>query len=163
MMVLCQACSKAFKTKAYFIKRGQGRFCSLNCYHSTFLRGRTVTCATCRATMYRTPQQLRRSKSKLYFCSKSCQTVWRNQVFSGEKHKLWKNGLFTYRNLLLRSEQPQICKRCGTRDYRVLAVHHIDHNHHNNKLENLLWLCHNCHLLIHRDKVEAQIFMVPIV
>lgn len=163
MIAYCKVCSKEFETKAYFIKRGQGQFCSLDCYRSTFQKGKTVVCTTCRAAVYRTAQQLRRSKSKLHFCSKSCQTVWRNKVFSGEKHKLWKNGESTYRKLLERAKRPLNCARCKMNDPRVLAAHHVDGNHRNNKLENLMWLCHNCHLLVHRDKVEAQKLMVPMV
>ena len=30
-----------------------------------------------------------------------------------------------------------------------LELHHIDNNHYNNKLENLMILCPNCHMLIH--------------
>jgi predicted HNH restriction endonuclease len=53
---------------------------------------------------------------------------------------------------------------------RVLAVRHIDQNHKNNNVENLAWLCHNCHHLVHNDKVEQTfsgyvsnvLIMVPI-
>ena len=55
-----------------------------------------------------------------------------------------------------------ICKRCGLDDKRVLAVHHIDQNHFNNKPENLTWLCQNCHFLVHHDKVEKQKFLAKI-
>jgi hypothetical protein len=48
---------------------------------------------------------------------------------------------------------------CSTKDERVLAVHHIDHNRLNNKLDNLAWLCHNCHHLVHHDNVEKHRFL----
>ncbi|MBI4281264.1 HNH endonuclease [Candidatus Uhrbacteria bacterium] len=33
---------------------------------------------------------------------------------------------------------------------RVLLVHHIDENRKNNVLSNLVWLCRNCHFLVHK-------------
>jgi predicted HNH restriction endonuclease len=31
----------------------------------------------------------------------------------------------------------------------MLVVHHIDENRNNNNHENLIWLCYNCHHLVH--------------
>lgn len=76
----------------------------------------------------------------------------------GENHFLWKGGLTTYRKLLMRANSPKACKRCNLDDLRVLAVHHIDKDRKNNKLENLAWLCHNCHYLIHHDSDELEKF-----
>jgi 5-methylcytosine-specific restriction endonuclease McrA len=45
-----------------------------------------------------------------------------------------------------------ICKRCGTEDKRVLEAHHIDSNRKNNTIQNLVWLCRNCHHLVHNHK-----------
>jgi hypothetical protein len=110
------------------------------------------------------PAAIAHSKSKKYFCSKSCQTRWRNSmIYIGENHPNWKNGgARHYRDILRRSRQKEICGLCKTTDKRILAVHHIDHNHANNKLENLAWLCHNCHYLIHHHPDEHQKLMVPI-
>jgi predicted HNH restriction endonuclease len=38
-------------------------------------------------------------------------------------------------------------------------VHHIDKDRTNNTLKNLAWLCHNCHYLVHHDKLEMQRFL----
>jgi hypothetical protein len=51
---------------------------------------------------------------------------------------------------------PKICRLCKTEDCRVLAVHHSDRNRQNNTLGNLLWLCHNCHHLVHRYEPERE-------
>ena len=40
----------------------------------------------------------------------------------------------------------QKCKGIGT------TVHHIDHNDRNNSFDNLILLCNNCHLDLHRPK-----------
>jgi 5-methylcytosine-specific restriction endonuclease McrA len=62
----------------------------------------------------------------------------------------------------MRSDLPQYCGRCKLVDKRVLAVHHKDKNRENNALSNLMWLCHNCHYLVHHDKSEAVGFVVPV-
>jgi 5-methylcytosine-specific restriction endonuclease McrA len=43
----------------------------------------------------------------------------------------------------------EVCSRCGNKDRRVLTVHHKDGNRKNNKIDNLEWLCRNCHCIIH--------------
>lgn len=48
------------------------------------------------------------------------------------------------------------CEKCGITEWlggeAPLELHHIDGNHHNNKLENLIILCSNCHRQIHGYK-----------
>ena len=45
------------------------------------------------------------------------------------------------------------CERCGITEWMgqdvPLELHHLDENHHNNKLENLVILCSNCHAQLH--------------
>ena len=41
------------------------------------------------------------------------------------------------------------CNECGCEDRRVLVAHHKDKDRSNIKVENLEWLCRNCHYLIH--------------
>ncbi|MBI1863746.1 HNH endonuclease [Candidatus Woesebacteria bacterium] len=52
---------------------------------------------------------------------------------------------------MLRNGKKPICVVCGLEDERILNVHHIDRNRQNNKLSNLVWVCMNCHYLIHHD------------
>ena len=104
-----------------------------------------------------------KSKSKKYFCGKSCQTKWRNAEFVGPKHANWKHGEASYQSILCRNGIKKECVLCKTTDFRVLATHHIDHDHKNNELENLTFLCHNCHHLVHHHKEERERLMVAIV
>ncbi len=150
----CIFCNKEFLIKPSFYKNGKGKFCSLNCKNSAKRNGLIVSCFICKKETYKTQKILNRSKSKKYFCSKSCQTIWRNSEFVGEKHANWKHGKQAYRTVLLRNRTITKCNLCGTEDKRVLAVHHIDKNRLNNKIENLAYLCHNCHHLVHHYKVE---------
>ncbi|MBI4600028.1 HNH endonuclease [Candidatus Uhrbacteria bacterium] len=99
----------------------------------------------------------------MFFCNKSCQTKWRNQVYSGPRHHLWIDGGSMYREIMRRSDAKQICRLCKTKDTRILIVHHIDKNRKNNNIANLAWLCHNCHFLVHHHEDERKKFMVGVV
>src|SRR3990172_8298500 len=118
--------------------------------------GKEVSCDICDKKVYRIPKGLKGSKSGKYFCSKSCQTLWRNQLYIGPAHKNFKTGEFVYRAKMERHKVPKICRLCKTTDYRVLAVHHIDKDRENNMLENLVWLCNNCHFLVHHYESEKE-------
>lgn len=157
-LVKCKICSREFYGKPFFIKRGQAKYCSQQCMRTGSKTGKMVKCHSCGKEVYKTQKALRVSKSKTYFCTKSCQTKWRNSVFVGPLHANWKDGKHSYRSVMLRYKVPKICKRCKTKDERVLAVHHIDRDRKNSSISNLLWLCHNCHFLLHHYKeVEREL------
>lgn len=152
----CAICGALFKTKPYFLKHGGGKYCSSKCHHEGLRKGKMVPCTLCGKETYKKLLQLSRSASKTYFCSKSCQTRWRNEQFSGPRHANWKQGEHSYRGVLERSNLPKYCCLCKGTDARVLAVHHIDRDHKNNSIENLAWLCHNCHFLVHHHKAGQE-------
>ena len=157
--VNCKICAKNFYAKPNHLEKGWGTHCSQKCNAEDRKKhGKVVTCYVCKKPVYKTPRALKHSKSGNYFCTKSCQTIWRNSmVYIGENHPNWKDGGSRhYRDILKRSRQKESCRLCKTSDARILAVHHLDHNHSNNKLENLAWLCHNCHYLIHHHADERQ-------
>ena len=158
----CLICGSSFYCKPSHKQQGWGKYCSKECQYSAMRTGKRLRCNTCSKEIYKNKLEISRSKSGQFFCSKSCQTVWRNRLYSQDKHTNWKSGQSSYRKLLLRSNIQQICKRCGILDIRILAVHHRDKNRDNNKLSNLIWLCHNCHYLVHHDKRESIGFVVPV-
>ena len=159
----CKRCKEFFKVKPHWLKVGYGKYCSADCHHASMRTGKDVRCSTCSVLTYKTQKDLKGSKSGKYFCSKKCQTVWRNQLYIGTAHKNFKTGEFVYRATMERSKVPKLCQLCKTTDYRVLAVHHIDKNRKNNTLNNLAWLCHNCHFLVHHYDRERENLMVPMV
>lgn len=161
--VVCKQCGKNFYAKPNWIKIGWGKFCSRECVFENQKKGRDVFCFICNKQVYKSPKSLIRSKSGKFFCSKSCQTIWRNSIFIGPNHGNWKGGEKSYRDILRRSKILQECKRCKLNDTRILAVHHLDRDRRNNKLENLFWLCHNCHYLIHHNRKEDKLFMETLV
>lgn len=145
----CRICEKSFYIKPSHQRLGYGKYCSIACRSESQKRGRTLNCEVCGKETWKSPKDLMRSKSGLFFCSKSCQTRWRNMVFSGENHSNWRCGEASYRQRLISSRREIKCDKCGITDLRVLSAHHIDKDRDNNELTNLKWLCLNCHHLEH--------------
>lgn len=152
----CAHCWSKFYAKPYHLKRGWGKFCSRQCLSLGRKSGKQVTCQVCQKQVYRMPSEIKRNKQQRMFCSKSCQTIWRNSYYSGERHASWKQGQGSYRQRMLRITPNLECQLCHEQDQRVLEVHHVDEDRTNNRLDNLVWLCHNCHYLVHCDKLEQE-------
>lgn len=151
----CMVCSTDFYVKPSHLKRGWGKYCSSACRSKSQFNGKVVNCYMCNEEIYRTQKDLKSSKSNKFFCSKRCQTIWRNtEVYTGENHSNWIHGRSAYRRILSIAGKEQVCMLCTSKDKRVLIVHHIDKNRKNNKVNNLIWLCHNCHYLVHHDSDE---------
>lgn len=161
--VPCARCSSTFYAKPSWIREGNGKYCSMDCYREAKQNGKEVPCDLCGKKSYKQKKDLARSKSGKFFCSKSCQTQWRNRVYVGDKHKNFTTGESSYRQVLKRADVPMRCAYCRTDDFRVLAVHHIDKNRKNNSLRNLAWLCHNCHFLVHHYEGDREKFMAAMV
>lgn len=151
-IVKCKICSKEFYVKPSHQLLGWGKYCSTICRSKSQIKGKIVECSICHSKIYRPLGRLSRSISQKYFCSKSCQTMWRNTQYTEEKSKNWKNGKQAYRSILKRSGTPPLCSICGTTDIRILNVHHKNHDRNVNDIHNLIWLCLNCHYLVHHDK-----------
>ena len=139
----CKICKKNFYPKLSHVKRGWGVYCSKRCKDIGQITRQKVYCYICGMEVMKTISKLSHSKSGKFFCNKSCQTKWRNTVFVGSKHAMYKDGRQSYQSILNRNKVIEICGYCGEKDTRVLVTHHIDENHSNNDLINLTWLCHN--------------------
>ena len=164
LTVRCEICKKSFKVKPSTRGRGWGKYCSKACQFKGQETGKIVSCFICHRQVYRNRSDVGKSKSGKYFCGKSCQAVWRNSMlYFGENHSNWKGGTATYKNVLLRSQVAESCRRCKTKDKRVLIVHHLNGDRNNNSAKNLIWLCHNCHFLIHYHQVEYKKLMETMV
>ena len=163
MQVLCKTCNKQFYAKPSFLKLGFSVYCSRSCFHSSLIKAEEYECFTCGSVVLRTATKAARSKSGKFFCTKSCQTKWRNRVFSGERHANWVHGMAAYQSVLGRHGIKKECWRCKSDDPRIMVIHHIDRNRRNSDVKNLLWMCHNCHFLIHHDRVEEGRLMEALV
>jgi hypothetical protein len=89
----CEVCGKEFYAKPYFLKHGWGKYCSKKCKDKGQRRGKYVICAYCSEKVYKPFHELhRKSKTKTYFCNKSCQCAWKNKQRKGKgRSKLLKN------------------------------------------------------------------------
>lgn len=160
--VSCLECQKNFYAKPRHIQKGWGKFCSKKCKNLSQKTGKTVSCFSCNQHIYRNLKDLRSSSSDKYFCSKACQTIWRNAQYVGNRHGSSKGGESSYKQIWQRAKVAPLCAKCKTRYMRILAIHHKDRNRKNNKVSNLVWLCHNCYFLVHHYKNEAGKFLVPV-
>lgn len=65
----------------------------------------------------------------------------------------WAEGIVVYKSLQKIKRyiinKKGKCTKCGFSDRRILTIHHIDKNKYNNKKENLMVICPNCHSLEH--------------
>jgi hypothetical protein len=149
----CLICDKKFFVRPSHVRLGWGKYCSLSCRHESQKKGKYVACHWCKKRVWRKPQALKRSKSGYLFCDRKCSMAWKNsELRAGSNHPLWNGGKASYRHMMEKRGEGTHCRRCGITDKRVLIVHHIDHNRKNNVIENLLWLCRNCHYLEHEGK-----------
>jgi hypothetical protein len=161
--VQCKKCGKKFLAKPAHVAIGYAKFCSRDCQYAARRTGSMEACFRCGKKIYRAPRMTARTKSGHFFCSKSCQTQWRNQLYVGERHTNYRHGKASYRGVMVRAGIKKICRLCKTKDERILAVHHIDENRKNNSIENLMYLCHNCHHLIHHYPSEKDKLMAIVV
>jgi predicted restriction endonuclease len=72
----------------------------------------------------------------------------------GEKNHEWKDDPLFRAGVEFR-KHPKPCEVCGS--VEKLDMHHIDGNHENNVIENIMWLCHNHHMKIH-GKINGSNF-----
>ncbi len=155
--VVCKKCDSIFTVKPSHLSYGHGKYCSAKCQHEAARTGKWLICEGCGKDVYRTPKYINASKSKKYFCDKSCQAIWRNKEFSGARHANWQHGGGSYRSIMKRAGREAVCELCETKDERVIEVHHKDKDRRNNALSNLAWLCRNCHYIVHHyDDGRAQ-------
>ena len=61
-----------------------------------------------------------------------------------------------YRSIAFHNHKHQ-CEKCKTKDEK-LEVHHKDENRNNNIPENLMLVCHTCHLKIHGITEKIKIY-----
>ena len=85
-----------------------------------------------------------KSYEKAIFCSRSC---------ANSRQEWWNSNSTNYRTIALQNWKHE-CAICGFD--RIVAIHHIDEDHHNNDPKNLIPLCPNHHEMVHskhRDEV----------
>lgn len=151
--LLCIHCGKSFMTRI----DQPAKFCSKKCFGLASRKRVQVFCAWCgrpfEVTKSRTLVGV--TKSGLKFCSHQCHSD-ASKIESGIKEIYpahYGTGINSpsYRRPFKNSEF--VCKRCGYKEFSCgIDIHHIDEDRANNKRENLLPLCANCHRALHAEK-----------
>ena len=149
----CEQCGTAFEARCADLKRGRARFCSRKCSGAhrsanTIEKEPNVECAKCGKGFYKTESKQKKSKSGLFFCTRTCKDSAQTIGNGGIKKIMpphYGNGN-NYRRICF-SHHKKECIICG--EDKVVAVHHYDENHNNNDLNNLIPLCPTHHLYVH--------------
>lgn len=158
----CLQCKKEFEAPLREVKRGNGKFCSHSCV-ATYTASKkpkkkpNVQCAHCGKEFYKSESKKKKSKSGLFFCSRACkdtaQRVGGIREIMPSHYGTSKN----YRSICF-AHHEKVCVVCG--EDKIVAVHHYDHNHHNDDPKNLVPLCPTHHQYVHssyKHLVEKQI------
>lgn len=160
MNINCDYCGKEFEKPTNkvneSIKHGWKQFCSSECHRNYKTKKIKCTCANCGKELYKAPYQIKNSKSGNVFCNKSCACSYNNSHFrTGENNPNFKDGVYKgshYATIAYR-EYLWKCACCNNEDPDVIQVHHIDGNHFNNSIDNLIPICANCHCKIHKGSL----------
>ena len=119
-----------------------------------------LECAFCHKKFLRSKSDLNKSKSGLYFCCKEhkdmAQRLNSGNDFDILRPQHYGTTLTNYRARAFR-EYIHKCAVCGwDEDEDILEVHHIDENHQNNDINNLIILCPICHRKITSHKYQLK-------
>lgn len=136
VLCTCIQCGKEFYTQSCYFKRGGGKFCS-------------TSCGTTYRNLHNNPSKNPDVRKKIseHHADVSGEN---NPMYGkrGEESPSYKDGMSLihqrrYRALLLSSDRPKKCIYCGSTEN--LHVHHVDGDHKNESLNNLVWVCIICH------------------
>jgi len=181
----CKLCEKEFETTGYRISVGRGKYCSHSCSakartgkrNPNWRGGRHVerTCVICGKTFYPTKYQVGDGNGRT--CSDECRHIEHSSLMSGENAPLWKGGITSEKQLFYSRREwlslvkkvwkrdKSTCQSCGIKGKRenwLFDVHHIipvDVEEFRLDIDNLVLLCHECHLFVHSNENVGEIFI----
>lgn len=171
MKVRCTCGTESMIRKDSFLATDRAMSCH-PCSAKKNKNGEEIPCSNCGSIVYRTRSRIGNSKTKRFFCSKSCAGEYSsglnkdNTVCENCNESFYSSPSMTRRfcsracwKEFNRSEGPSYyrkfkelkCSKCGfvPEDQCQLDIHHSDSNKTNNDINNLITLCANCHRLAH--------------
>jgi hypothetical protein len=166
----CNWCKKSIYKRPSHFTAHKKHFCDFRCQKNSEKSNNTkqcVKCSHCNVEITRTRRRLRSSKSNNHFCNVIC----RNRFLINHR---WKNKdtVKDHGHLRMRviNRDNNSCANClYNEDIRMLDIHHIDGNHRNNKMENLLSVCvwchgkhHRCHDPIKNNLTTPSAILIPV-
>lgn len=105
------------------------------------------TCEVCQREFTWSGRQRTKEFERIRFCSRGCANT-RGGEASAPK---LKNHI-----TIARKHFNMVCLVCGFAS--VVDVHHLDEDHSNNSVDNLVPLCPNHHRMIHRNEFKDELF-----
>jgi 5-methylcytosine-specific restriction endonuclease McrA len=166
----CKLCGRATETKT-------SRYCA-ECrpIHPTHVKRLSkIACGYCGITF-------RPISHRTVYCSKQCQNYAHSVRMRGKGNSHYKSGAsyadwFRKMRPIVLERDGHECAVCGAVNDRkttrrplknggyqvrsTLAIHHIDHNPANNRVENLISLCFQCHKSHHRITDAGRLTPFP--
>lgn len=154
----CLNCRLQFQAQLKEHRRGNANYCSISCGHKSKKRTKikipNVTCSYCNLAFYKSPNRLKNSRHKIYFCCRRHKDL--GQRLESNITKIhpphYTQGKYigsNYRRVAF-NHYPHVCNRCKyNKIINILCIHHIDRNRNNNEVSNLEILCPNCHFEEH--------------
>jgi hypothetical protein len=85
---------------------------------------------------------------KRKFCSVSCRAAWQIGRSKGILQKPDSQNIWTHYNRMHAICPAGPCTACGLE--KNSRIHHVDHNPLNNAPDNLVRMCHACHITHHK-------------
>ena len=111
-----------------------------------------VTCSVCKKLFSVNVREKLFDPNVTFHCSKSCANTKGGNALS---IKNGSTGRSSYRARAFKMYGSKSCLICGFD--KVVEIHHIDHDHDNNKWGNIVILCPNHHMMIHRSKYSEEV------
>ena len=159
--VKCTNCNKKIHRYPHQLKKYKMFFCNMGCQNDFKKRKVTsviINCNYCGEQVFRNKNQRRSSKTGLFFCNNLC----KNKYLA--KNKRWKKdnvNSHQQRKNIFFEKANNTCQKCGyNENKKMLDIHHYDHNHKNNRCDNLRVLCSWCHTKHHRLKEKYDISLI---
>lgn len=129
---------------------GENRYCSYECY--TIGGGHLVICDHCGKEFFRNKSKQDAGKNNYNFCCRACKE--QEQCIGGLLELDHYGPDLAYRNKAF-NHYGKSCSVCGISEEYLLVVHHKDGDRKNNKLDNLVVLCHNHHAEQHKKVLRS--------
>jgi len=107
-----------------------------------------INCEVCGKDFKVIKSKVHRAKklgTKIRFCSIACKHIGMKGIHLKKNEDISDHVIITHR---LR-KSIGICQICGIEEPKILTLHHKDRNRKNNKKENLVALCKDCHVAVH--------------
>jgi len=141
----CLNCGKEFPIYRCRIKHGCGKYCSKKCMNESAVNKNKGKMSELRKRGFSYG-----AIGKIFGISRQRAHQITSDYKSTANRPIWLNKFF---ETILQERDNNTCQICGE---KAVLIHHIDKNNSNNNPTNLISLCNNCHLNLHRPTEQSK-------